>query len=242
MATQSHLETKTPAHLKPIADVRATRGLADLDSPTTGKDCYESACLACPACDLIFDVSGLRHGETARCSRCGHFLTMCRDDELNRVMAFTVSALILLVLACSFPFLEFQASGLESLMTLPQTALELYRNNMPGLAFLVAAFIIIIPAAVLLLVLVLIGALMMQYRHAWLRLIGRLIFTLQSWSMVDVFFIGVLVSLVKIAQMATIHMGISFWAYAGFSILFILALSNLDRFQCWRRIEALSES
>ena len=60
--------------------------------------------------------------------------------------------------------------------------------------------------------------------------------------MVDVFFIGVLVSLVKIAQMATIHMGISFWAYAAFSVLFILALSNLDRFQCWRRIEALGQS
>ncbi len=242
MATQSHLETKTPTHKKPIADIRVTHRLPGQNSLATGNDRHESECLACPACDLVFDVAGLRHRETARCSRCGHFLTGYRADELNRVMAFTVSALILLLLACSFPFLEFRASGLESLMTLPQTAFELYRNGMPYLAFLVAAFIIIIPATVLLLVLLLIGALMMQYHHDGLRLIGRLIFTLQSWSMVDVFFIGVLVSLVKIAQMATIHMGISFWAYAGFSILFILALSNLDRFQCWRRIEALSES
>ncbi len=242
MAMQSHLETKTPAHEESIASIRATHPLPDQDTPTTVNDRHESACLACPACDLIFDVSALRHGETARCSRCGHFLTVYRADELNRVMAFTVSALILLLLACSFPFLEFQASGQENLMTLPQTSLELYRNGRPYLAFLVAAFIIIIPAAVLLLILVLIGALMMQYHYAWLRLIGRLIFTLQRWSMVDVFFIGVLVSLVKIAQMATIHLGISFWAYAAFSILFTLALSNLDRFQCWRRIEALSES
>lgn len=240
MATQSNLETKTPTHEKPIADIRATHRLPDQDSLTTGNDRHESACLACPACDLVFDVASLQHGETARCSRCGHFLTVYRADELNRVMAFTVSALILLVLACSFPFLEFQASGLESLMTLPQTAFELYRNDMPGLALLVAGFIIIVPAAVLLLVLVLTGALLMQYPHAWLRLIGRLIFTLQSWSMVEVFFIGVLVSLVKIAEMATIVLDISFWAYAAFSILFILALSNLDRFQCWRRIEALN--
>ena len=39
--------------------------------------------------------------------------------------------------------------------------------------------------------------------------------------------------------MATIVMGISFWAYGAFSILFILALSGLDRAQCWGRIEAL---
>ncbi len=156
-------------------------------------------------------------------------------------MAFTLSALVLLALACSFPFMEFKAKGLESLMTLPQTAMELWRNGMPDLAFLVACFIILIPAAVLVLILILVGALMMEQR-AGLPALGRLIFTLQNWSMVEVFFIGVLVSLVKIAKMATIVLGISFWAYAAFSILFTLALSNLDRFQCWRRIESLSRS
>ena len=148
----------------------------------------------------MFDVSDLADGETARCSRCGHFLTRYRADELSRVMAFTVSALILLALACSFPFMEFKASGLESLMTLPQAALELWRNDMPDLAFLVAAFIILIPAAVLILIVILVGALMTQRPYAFLPTLGRLIFTLQNWSMVEVFFIGVLVSLVKIAE------------------------------------------
>lgn len=190
----------------------------------------------------MFDVSDLEDGETARCSRCGHFLTRYHADELSRVMAFAVSALILLALACSFPFMEFRASGLESLMTLPQAALELWRNGMPDLAFLVAAFIILIPAAVLILIVILVGALMMQRQYTFLPTLGRLVFTLQSWSMVEVFFIGVLVSLVKLAGMATVVLDISFWAYAAFSIVFALAVSNLDRFQCWRRIEALNRS
>ena len=157
-------------------------------------------------------------------------------------MAFASAALILLALACSFPFMEFRASGLESLMTLPQTALTLWHHGMPDLAFLVAAFIILVPALVLLLIVLLVGALMLNLRHASLRGIGRLIFMLQRWSMVEVFFIGVLVSLVKIAKMATVVLGISFWAYAGFAILFTLTLTSLDRFQCWRRIEALDRS
>ncbi len=57
--------------------------------------------------------------------------------------------------------------------------------------------------------------------------------------MVEVFIIGVIVSLVKIAAMATVVLGISFWAYAGFSICFTLAIYNLDRYQCWERIEQL---
>jgi uncharacterized paraquat-inducible protein A len=33
--------------------------------------------------------------------------------------------------------------------------------------------------------------------------------------------------------------GISFWAYAAFTVCFTLAVSSLDRYQCWERIEAL---
>ena len=58
--------------------------------------------------------------------------------------------------------------------------------------------------------------------------------------MAEVFLIGVIVSLVKIAAMATVEMGISFWAYAAFTICFTLAISNLDRVQCWSEIERLT--
>ena len=57
--------------------------------------------------------------------------------------------------------------------------------------------------------------------------------------MVEVFIIAVIVALVKIAAMATVVIGISFWAYAAFAICFTLAVSSLDRYQCWERIEAL---
>jgi paraquat-inducible protein A len=136
--------------------------------------------------------------------------------------------------------MQFSKSGLENSMTLPQTVLDLWKNGMPELAFIVAAFIIVIPAVVLVLVLLLATWLLRNQSVRGLSVLGRIIFTLQDWSMVEVFFVGVLVSLVKIAKMATIVLGTSFWAYAAFAVLFTLALTNLDRFQCWRRIEALS--
>ena len=195
--------------------------------------------IACPSCDVVFDISILKDGESARCARCGHFLSSYRADETSRVIAYSSSALILLVLACSFPFMSFKASGLESLMTLPQTALNLMRDGMPGLALLVATFIILLPALILTLILALNIALHTDRHYHWLRPAGRMIYTLQGWCMVEVFFIGVLVSLVKVGHMATVVMGLSFWAYAVFSLLFVLSLSGLDRAQCWRRIELL---
>ena len=74
--------------------------------------------IACHGCDLLVDVSELANGETARCPRCRTFLTRRRDDMYDRVLAFTVSSLILLILANSYSFLSFAASGLESVITL----------------------------------------------------------------------------------------------------------------------------
>jgi paraquat-inducible protein A len=211
----------------------------DLKTINENKGSQFANYVACPSCDVLFDISILHDGESARCSRCGHFLSAYRADETSRVIAYTSSALILLVLACSYPFMSFKASGLESLMTLPQTAFNLWRDGMPVLSFLVATFIIFLPALILALILALNIALHTERHYHWLRPIGRMIYSLQGWCMVEVFFIGVLVSLVKVGHMATVVMGLSFWAYAVFSLFFVLSLSGLDRAQCWRRIERL---
>ncbi|WP_390617016.1 paraquat-inducible protein A [Maricurvus nonylphenolicus] len=203
---------------------------------------HQALSMACPSCDLIYDMSGLKDGDRANCHRCGHRLTTYRADELHRVIAYGSSALIMLLLSCSFPFLSFKASGLESVITLPQTVYKLWLNNMPDLAVLVGAFILGVPALVLGMMIWMAVHLIRKQPHPWLPLVGRIVFTLQAWSMVEVFFIGVLVSLVKIAKMATVVMGVSFWSYGAFFILFTMTLATLDRYQCWRRIDALESS
>ena len=127
-------------------------------------------------------------------------------------------------------------------MTLAQTALEFYRYGMLDLAIMVGTFIILLPAFLLLLLLSVSLSIHFNKPSIWLVPASRLIFLLQGWCMVEVFLIGVIVSLVKIAAMATVVMGISFWAYAAFTIVFTLALSSFDRFQCWKKIEALMET
>ena len=195
--------------------------------------------IACQSCDLLVNVAALKHGESASCPRCGCFLTRVRHDVYDRVLAFASAGLVFLILANSYPFLSFSSSGLESVMTLRQTPGALWNNGMPEVGALVAAFIIVIPAAVLLMMLALCIPLSQGRYHPWLVPIAKGIFLGQGWSMVEVFIIGVIVSLVKIAAMATVVIGLSFWAYAAFTICFTVAVANLDRFQCWEHIEAL---
>ena len=70
----------------------------------------------------------------------------------------------------------------------------------------------------------------------------RWLFHLNAWSMVEVFAIGVIVSLVKLAAMAKVTLGPSFWAYLAFTVLFLLAFSAMDRLTVWRDIERLTRA
>lgn len=196
--------------------------------------------MACPSCDLLYDVAGLRDGEKASCSRCGDFLTRMRSDGFIKLQSYAIAGLVSLMIGCAFPFLSFKSSGLESVMTLPQMVIQLYEQGRPDLAFLVAAFIIALPAAVLVLLLVLSTCIIRQRYYAWMVPVTRLVFHMQSWSMVEVFFIGVLVSLVKIGHMATVVIGLSFWGYGAFSLLFIFAIASLDRLQYWNELDRLA--
>ncbi len=195
--------------------------------------------LGCPHCDLLVDIGKLRAGHVAVCPRCGGGLSRKRTDAYNKVVSYSLSALVALTMACTFPFLSFSQAGLESSMTLIETPGELWDNGLPVVALLVASFIIVIPAVVLVLMLGLCLPLRNRCWRPWLVPVGRWVFHLRHWAMVEVFIIGVIVSLVKIAHMAHVALGISFWAYIGFSVLFTLAVATLDRVQLWQTIETL---
>lgn len=179
----------------------------------------------------------MRDGETAICPRCGRFITRYRSDAFNRVLAFAIGGLVLLLLANSYEFLSFAAGGAESEITLRETPGALWRNGMPTVAILVGAFIIGVPAAVLLMLVALCLPLQAGYSRPWLPSLARTVLHLHHWAMAEVFIIGVIVSLVKLSSMASVVIGVSFWAYAAFTVCFLLAVSNLDRYQTWERIE-----
>ena len=59
----------------------------------------------------------------------------------------------------------------------------------------------------------------------------------EPWNMVEVFLLGVLVSLMKLAKVADVHFGIGFWAFAGVMLCMAAAVAGIDREELWDRLE-----
>ncbi|MEM8766318.1 MAG: paraquat-inducible protein A [Pseudomonadota bacterium] len=193
--------------------------------------------IACPDCDLLTELPVLAPGQLARCPRCGHVLSVAYENPFSRALALAVAALAMLALALAFPFLSITASGISNGMTLIQTVSYLASYGANGIAFLVFMFVILVPVFMLLLILLLAGFLKAGRFHQRLLAPARWLFHLNGWAMVEVFAIGVIVSLVKLAAMAKVELGIAFWAYLAFSLLFLMAFSSLDRAAFWLAVE-----
>jgi len=194
--------------------------------------------IACHECDLLYELPPLPERSVAKCCRCGAVLQRHKRDSLDRTLSWTIAGLILFVVANSFPFLAMQSGGLVRETTLITGIVELYQQDMRSVAVLVFLTVILFPVVQLTGMLYLLLPLKIN-RLPWWKpaLVFRFIRTLQPWGMMEVFMIGILVSMVKLAKMAKVIPGIAIYSFAVLIIALAAAAASLDPHLVWDRLE-----
>jgi paraquat-inducible protein A len=64
----------------------------------------------------------------------------------------------------------------------------------------------------------------------------RVLQTVRPWSMTQVFMLGVLVSLVKLAHLAHVVPGIGLWSVGGLILLLTAAVSSFNLHDLWNLV------
>lgn len=192
--------------------------------------------IACHECDLLNRVPPMPERGVARCARCGATLLQAKPHSVDRTLAFAWAGVILFVVANSFPFLGLKSAGIVQQTTLATGVQLLYAQGMTELATLVALTCLVIPAVQLLAVLYVLLPLKAN-RIAWqaprvFRLLGHL----QPWAMLDIFMLGILVTLVKLGHTVEILPGISIWAFAALIVVLAGMAGALDPHHVWERL------
>ena len=174
----------------------------------------------------------------AKCSRCGAVLQRHKRDSLDRTLSWTIAGLILFVVANSFPFLALKSGGLVRETTLITGVVELYKQDMRTVAVLVFLTTIVFPVAQLSGMLYLLLPLKIN-RLPWWKpaLVFRFIRSLQPWAMMEVFMVGILVSMVKLAKLAKVVPGIAIYSFAILIFVLAAATASLDPHLVWNRLE-----
>ena len=175
------------------------------------------------------------------CPRCDKELWRHKPDSLNRTFALTLAALVLYLIANLVPMLGLNAVGREAFTTVVGGARQLWLDGDQLVAVLVLFAAVIAPALqIIFLLLILIGC-RRERPPFWVGLFLRNLHLTRTWSMIEVMLLGVLVSLTKIAEYASIILGEAFFALFGLVFLLAMIQSSFDPREVWARIEWAEE-
>ena len=192
---------------------------------------------ACPFCDTLHEVETVAEGDAARCTRCGAVLYQNRRASLTRAAAFSLAALLAMVVMHSFPFLVMDAASLRRNLTLFGAAWSLSQEGMPELGLAVIVFTVIAPFVLAGGMLYVTMPLIFGRSMPQARLVAKWMYMSEPWNMAEVFLLGVLVSLLKIAKLADVEFGIGFWACGVVMVCMAAAVAGIDREELWDRLE-----
>lgn len=198
--------------------------------------------IACRGCDLLQWLPPLAAGERAHCVRCGHELARHAVNSLDRALALVVAAAVLLLLANLTPLMGLAVVGRSSSTTIIGGALEMWTHGERVTAAVVAFCAVLAPATFVTgLLVVLLAARRSAARGLaaprWLGEILRWTRYLHAWSLLEVMLLGMLVALVKIAQLASVSAGIGILSVAALAVLFPMIMAHFDAREIWERIE-----
>ncbi len=203
--------------------------------PTTAPD----QLIACHDCDALYPLPHLKPGQKARCPRCGALLVQRKRDSLRRSVALSFASLMLLVIANSFPLLGLNVEGRVERCEVVSGVFELYRQGFGIMAALVFLVSILAPALKILGMIYVLWPLTRNRRLWGAERVFRWIEWLAPWSMTEVYMLGILVAIVKLADLASIEIGISLYSFVGLILLMAWADSALDPHEAWERLEEL---
>lgn len=196
--------------------------------------------IACHQCDLVQKIPALPVRSAARCPRCEALLCRAKPNSIDRTIAWTIAGMVLFMVAVSFPFLGIKTSGFEQQTGLLTGIQEVYRQGMSGIALLVLLTCVLVPLLQMLGLLYVLVPLKFDRRAHFAFPVFRLFQHIQPWSMMEVFMLGILVSLVKLGSLATIVPGLAVYSFGLLIFCLAFAVSAVDPHQVWKRLEELS--
>ena len=194
--------------------------------------------IACHECDLLQREARLPAGGVARCRRCGATLYRSHPESLERTLALTGGAIVLFVIANAFPIVGLQLQGQLIQTTLFNTVRTLYDEDMKSVAALVFVTTIAMPALELFALTYLVLPLRLGRVPRHFAPVFRVLQAVRPWGMVEVFMLGVLVSIVKLANLASVVPGVALWSIAALMLVMAAIAATFDERALWAKAGA----
>jgi paraquat-inducible protein A len=196
--------------------------------------------VACHECDLLMPKPHLAPGEKASCPRCGYELFRHSGQVVTRSLALVIAALLLFIPACFLPIMEINVLGQRSLDTVWSGVLALYEAGgvLQSIAVVVFLSSMVIPFLKLMIQLVVLASIRFDTGRSYGLFLYRVYQHMREWGMLEVYLMGILVSIVKLIDIAKPTIGLGLACFVSLLLVQVWLEATMEPHQIW---EALAE-
>jgi paraquat-inducible protein A len=189
--------------------------------------------IICKKCHTLHEKVALTNKKKAFCSTCDVLLYQRDDLMLDKTLALVITASISLFVAFQFTIVSINIQGMEQSLTLTSLFLVLAEHQQYIVGFMFLFLIVIFPISILFSTFLLLFFMKIEKAGYLTKRLLILLAHLKHWNMVDIFFISLLVAMVKLFDVANIELGIAFLAFILTLILDLIITKNISFHELW---------
>ena len=185
----------------------------------------------CHACDAVVDVPFSHKNSRLLCPICKTQLHSSQKSSLYNLAVVSIAAVILLLTCVSLPFLSISAMGISQSMSLMSIIYTL-KYEWYILLYLCLVLTFFCP---LFMHLIVISIVLLHIKVT--RSIANVYAFCHLLSMVEVFIVGVLVSLIKLMALAQVEFYVGFYVAFLYTILMVWCYSQGHPYRIWKLVD-----
>ena len=173
---------------------------------TTAQTGRDADLLLCQSCHKIIRLSPSRQQKKINCPRCGEILHLNPLKNLDRSWALIVTALLLTLPANLLPIMSVSSLGSMSKSTIIDGIILFFQGGSYGIGLIILTASILVPLFKIIGMTLILLSVHNQWT-TWLRhkaLMFRFIQFVGRWSMLDIFVIALLCSLIRFGSLSSV--------------------------------------
>jgi len=191
--------------------------------------------VSCHTCNLVSRADE----DEAICPRCGSRVRFRMAGSIGHSWAFLIAAMILYIPANTLPMMLTSSLFGSSDDTIISGVLFLWEDGSWYLALIVFVASILVPIGKMLALVILLlsvqfpGVQLTLGRRARLARTYRIIASIGRWSMLDIYVVGLLATVVQLTALASVRAGPAALAFGAVVVLTMLATESFDPRLIW---------
>ncbi len=191
----------------------------------------------CPDCALLAPIQAQE--SPLHCQRCGEHFYPRRKNSIQTTWALLITSIIFFIPANLLPMIKTISLGVESAGTLMDGILHFIHTGTYFIAFVIFFASILVPVFKILAMILVLMSVRKSAKGRWcqhLTFMFRIVRFIGRWSMLDIFVIAILVTLVHFGILTDIQAGPAATWFASVVVLTMLAAETFDSRLIWDKL------